>query len=124
MMNLELRVFRLEQDVSKLQRQMEDVLRRLSRLEQQMANSNGGDGGGGGGSGYFVCVLGSALSHGAQLTGQTVSQVDKTGARKQVSTTATIVNDGPNAADDIASGKTVLLASNSDGSYTVIGVYC
>jgi hypothetical protein len=121
--NLEARVFRLEQDVSRLRQQMDDVLRRLARLEQQAANGNGGMGGGGG-SGYFVCTLSAALTHGAQLANQTVSQVDKTGTRKQVSTTATVVNDGPNAADDIASGKTVLLASNSDGSFTVIGVYC
>jgi hypothetical protein len=122
--NLEQRIYRLEAEIRTIQQQLAGILSQLAALAQQIyAQQAPGGGGGGGGGTYFACTLSAALAHASSVSGQTVWKL-VTGTRTNVTTTAVIYNDGPNAADDIASGKTVILATNDDGSYTVIGVYC
>jgi hypothetical protein len=115
------------------ERSIEDLYRRLRDLSDLVTATRQGlraanqalpppDGGGGGGI-YLVAVVSAALPHGGSITGQAVFRL-ASGSRSQVTATATIYNDGPNPADDIASGSTVILMSNSDGSYTAVGVYC
>lgn len=104
-----------------LQAQLRAVQQGLVALAQQ-----GGAGSGeSGGAGYYGAILSAALAAGsggvpAALASQTVWQLSG-GARGNMTGTFTVYND---TGASIASGSQVLLASNPDGSFTVISVAC
>lgn len=121
---LESRIQVLEQRVESLYRRLLGDEQTLANVRQQLKGAYQQLGGGGGGGGtYYACTLSAALAHGSSVTGQTVWTLSS-GARTNVSTNATVYNDGPNAADDIPSGSQAILAENADGTYTATGVYC
>lgn len=126
---LEQRIQNLEELVRSFYRRLLDLQQQINALKQRMQSDGGGSPSDSGGAGYFACTLslsGGTLAHGTPgtpATGQAVWRVEN-GARAQVTAAGKIYNDGPNAADDISDGKTVILAQNRDGTYCVIGVYC
>jgi hypothetical protein len=120
----EQRMRALEQRVESIYRKFLDLVTQLRATQQGLtaANQQGGaQPSGSGGNGYFGCTISTALAHGASITGQTVWSMP---GRTTVTAVGVIYNDGPRSINDIASGAQVILASNSDGSYTVTGVYC
>lgn len=122
--NLEQRLYRLEAQLGVIAQQIASLQSLVAALAQQQYGMGGGFGGGGGGGGtYFSATLSAALAHGSSVSGQTVWKL-VSGSRTTVTASGVIYNDGPNAADDIASGSQVILAANDDGSYTATGVYC
>jgi hypothetical protein len=122
--NLEQRLYRLEAQLGVIAQQIASLQSLVAALAQQQYGMGGGFGGGGGGGGtYFSATLSAALAHGSSVGSQTVWKL-VSGTRTNITTTATIYNDGPTATNDIASGKQVILATNDDGSYAAIGVYC
>jgi hypothetical protein len=122
--NIEQRLLRLEGQFTTIEQQIATILGQIAALAQQQYGAGGGFGGGGGGGGtYFGCTLSAALNHGSSVGSQTVWKLVG-GSHTTVTSSATIRNDGPTATNDIASGKQVILATNDDGSYTAIGVYC
>lgn len=120
---LENRILNAEQRLEKLYRMILDLLQKLAALQARTVGTGGGDGGSGGSAAYYACTLSGNLAHGSSIAAQTVWTF-KNGARSTLPDTATVYNDGPNGADDINSGNTVILASNGDGTFTAIGVYC
>lgn len=116
------RLLRLEDEIKALAQQVAQLFRRVAALEQQMRSAGGNTGAGGGNdSFYFGCTLTGNLSHGTSITGQTIWKMP---GRVTVTAVGVIYNDGPNVADDIVAGKTIIVDPNSDGSYTVTQVYC
>lgn len=122
--NLEQRLYRLEAAQQVMAQQIASLQSMVAALQQQQYGLGGANGGGGGGGPiYYGCTLSAALAHGSSVTGQTVWNLNA-GARVGVTTSGTIYNDGPNGADDVASGAQVILNSNGDGTWEVIGVFC
>jgi hypothetical protein len=122
MSDLEQRLFFLEQLMARVDYSLQQLRQQSQGLANQQRQGSWGQGGSGGASAaYFSCTLSGALAHGSSIAGQSVWKMP---GRATAAASATVYNDGPNAADDIATGKQVILAANSDGSYTAIGVYC
>lgn len=122
----------IEQRIAQLEAKLENLYRRLLDLTVQLNNARQTvraafqqrtGGGSSGGAVYLCCTLSAGLAHASSVTGQTVWKM-ASGTRSNITTNATIYNDGPSSSDDIASGSQVILATNDDGSYTAIGVYC
>jgi hypothetical protein len=122
---IESRLHLAEQRLEMLYRRLTRDEATLDNVRQQLrgAYQQGASQGGGGSPIYFGCTLSAALAHGSNVTGQTVWKLSG-GSRANVTTNGKVYNDGPATANDIASGKQVILAANDDGTWTVIGVYC
>jgi hypothetical protein len=118
------RLYRLEQQLAAISQQLASLSVKVQGIaQQQYAGGNGNGGGGGGGGTYFGCTLSEALGHGLGVGEQTVWKLVG-GVRTNISTDATIYNDGPVANDDIPSGSQAILGANDDGSYTATGIFC
>lgn len=122
--NLETRLFRLEQQTTALEQQIDGLRAAVAQLQQQIAAAmSWGAGGGGSTVQYYGCTTTGDLpagSPGTALTGQTV-WILSNGTRTTYTTAAKLYNDSPH---DVPSGSQAILTPNADGSYTATGKMC
>lgn len=123
------RLFQVEERIGQFIRDLQDLLNRLVRLEQNPWLQQGPASGGSSGTSVYVCVPGTAIAAAtgapgsgspSSITNQTVYLISG-GSYSTVSTTATIYNA---YLGSVVSGKVCTLGPNGDGTYTVLGQSC
>lgn len=127
MNNLEARVFRLEGLVQSLLSSVSSLQARVGALEQGAHAPTSGTGGGGSGAGAYLANnlnLGAATGTWPSIAPTSTTAdvyAESSGSLSKVASAATVYNFGPDATDVT---KRQYLASNGDGTYTVVGQSC
>jgi hypothetical protein len=127
MTNVEFRLLRVENDLTAIKRQLDDIFQQLGKIAQnQFAPGNVGLGSGGGGGNTFFCLptaLGAATGTWPSLTpasqSLTVYQV-VSGALSSVGS-ATVYNFYPAAT---VASKVLQVKANGDGTYSAVAQSC
>jgi len=113
-------VRRLEERFERLLLLLGDLQAAIGRLQQPATNQAGGGQSGGGGNVYSIPAV--VISAGGSVTGQTVSALVG-GSLSTVNGNGTVYNQMA-AATVSTSGKTIMVGSNPDGTYSVITQSC
>jgi hypothetical protein len=126
MTNLEFRTLRLENDLTQIKRQLEDIFQQLGKLAQNQWVPGMGGGGGGGTTGAFFCLptsLGGATGSWPSLTpasqSLTIYQVSS-GSLSSIGT-ATVYNFYPSAT---VASKVLFVVPDGSGGYVAVSQSC
>lgn len=118
----ESRILEIERRINLLTRQMDDVMSKLTALQQEVRRAwmQSWQPGGTATGVYFIDPV--VISAGGNVTGQTVKYLSG-GVATNVTTNGTVYNK-MNAATVSTANKTIVVGPNGDGTYLAISQSC